>query len=128
MASALRGYGFTVEILQGVVRPTGDPDNVDEDRVSSDADALLHLRISEVGMYSSHMSTDYLPRVNASGKLFIKGRDDDIYDEEIDYGVDAKKGKAWAIPADPKFLADTQRCEVVTRAPAARSTSSTPPW
>ena len=79
-------------------------------------------------MYSSHMSTDFLPRVNASGKLFIKGRDDDIYDEEIDYGVDAKKGKAWAIPADPKFLADTQRCEVVTRAPAARSTSSTPPW
>jgi hypothetical protein len=69
MASALRGYEFTVEILQGVVRPAGDPDNVDEDRVSSDADALLHLRITEVGMYSSHMSTDYLPRVNASGKL-----------------------------------------------------------
>lgn len=103
VVTALRGYGFTVEILDGLKRPADDPDNIDYDKISSDADAILHLWISEVGLYSSHMSVDYIPRVNASGRLFVKGREDDIYDEEIDYGVDAKKGKDWAILPDPKF-------------------------
>ena len=103
VVTALRGYGFTVEILDGLKRPADDPDNIDYDKISSDADAILHLWISEVGLYSSHMSVDYIPRVNASGRLFVKGREDDVYGEEIDYGVDAKKGKDWAILPDPKF-------------------------
>jgi hypothetical protein len=103
VVAALRNYGFTVQILDGIKRPPDDPDNIDYDKVSTDADAILHLWISEAGLYSSHMSRDYIPRVNASGKLFVKGREDDVYDEEIDYGVDAKKGKDWAILPDAKF-------------------------
>jgi hypothetical protein len=103
VVTALRGYGFTVEILQGVTRPADDPDNIEYDKVATDADAILHLWISEVGLYSSHMSRDYIPRVNASGKLFVKGRDDNEYDEDVYYGVDAKKDKEWAIVPDTKF-------------------------
>jgi hypothetical protein len=103
IASSLRGYGFTVEILEGLTRPANDPDNVDYDKVSSNADAILHLWVSEVGLYSSRLSVNYIPRVNASGKLFVKDHDDDVYDGEIYYGVDAKKGKEWAIVPDTKF-------------------------
>jgi hypothetical protein len=103
VAAALRGHGFTVEIIDGLPRPADDPDNVDYDKVSSDADAILHLWISEVGLYSSHTSLDYIPRVNAGAKLFVKGADDNLYNEDIYYGVDARKGKEWAIVPDAKF-------------------------
>lgn len=103
VAAALRGHGFTVQILEGLPRPAGDPDNVDYDKISSDADAILHVWISEVGLYSSGFSLDYIPRVNAGGKLFIKGQDDNIYSEDIYYGVDARKGKEWAIVPDAKY-------------------------
>jgi len=103
VAIALRSHGFTVEVLQGLPRPANDPDNVDYDKISSDADAILHVWISEVGLYSSGFSLDYIPRVNAAGKLFIQGQDDNIYDEDIYYGVDARKGKEWAIAPDAKY-------------------------
>jgi hypothetical protein len=54
-------------------------------------------------LYSSHTSLDYIPRVNAGAKLFVKGADDNIYNEDIYYGVDARKGKEWAIVPDAKF-------------------------
>jgi hypothetical protein len=103
VVAALRGYGFTVKLLDDVPRPANDPDNVDYDKISTDADAILHISLSEVGLYSSHTSVNYIPRVNASGELFVKGQDDNLYDEDICYGVDAKKGKNWAILPDPKF-------------------------
>ena len=103
VASELRGYGFSVEILQGVNRPPNNPDNVDYDKITTDADAIVHVWISEAGMYSSHLSTRYIPRVNAGGKLWIKGQEDTLYDEDIYYGVDAKAGKKWAIVPDPKY-------------------------
>ncbi|HEY2462443.1 MAG TPA: hypothetical protein VGI32_00145 [Steroidobacteraceae bacterium] len=103
VANELRGYGYSVEILQGVIRPPNEPDNVDYDKVTTDADAIVHVWISEAGMYSSHMSTRYIPRVNAGGKIWVKGQEDSLYNEDIYYGVDAKAGKKWAILPDPKY-------------------------
>jgi hypothetical protein len=103
VVAALRSRGLVVEVLESFTRPADDPDNVDYDKISSDADAILHLWISEVGLYSSHTSVDYVPRVNAGAKLFVKGREDNVYSEDIYYGVDARKGKDWAIVPDPKY-------------------------
>jgi hypothetical protein len=103
VVASLRDRGFTVQILDGVTRPADDPDNIDYDKVSTDADAILHLWISEVGLYSSGYSRNYIPRVNASGKLFVRGQEDNVYDEDLCYGVDAKKGKEWAILPDAKY-------------------------
>jgi hypothetical protein len=103
VARSLREFGFTVEILEGLPRPADDLDNVDYDKVTTNADAILHLWISEVGLYSSPTSLNYIPRVNASAKLFVKGRDENVYENEVYYGVDAKKGKEWAIVPDAKF-------------------------
>jgi hypothetical protein len=101
----LRERGFEVEVLNDVKRPANDPDNIDDDYVAShvDADAVLHIWIDEVGMYSSHLSTKYVPRINIRGKLWTKSREDSLYSDEVDYGVDARKGKSWAIFPDDRF-------------------------
>ena len=103
IAAALRVYGYQVQVLEVVARPIGDIDNVDYDKVMANADAILHLRFTEVGLFSPRSSNSYLPRVNAQGTLFVKGRSDYLYDQEIYYGVDARSGNTWAIAADPKF-------------------------
>lgn len=103
VAANLRNDGYTVEILDGVKRPADEPDNVDYDKIVTDADVIVHLWITEVGLYSSHTSAYYVPRVNAAGTMFVKGRDDSILSEDVYYGVDARKGKSWAIAPDPKF-------------------------
>jgi hypothetical protein len=103
VVAALRSYGFTVEVLNDVARQVDDPDNVDYDKISTNADAILHVSLSEVGLYSAPWSRNYIPRVNASGKLFVKGQDDNLYDEDLCYGVDAKKGDKWDILPDAKF-------------------------
>jgi hypothetical protein len=101
-AKALRAHGYQVEVLEGVVRPPDDPDNVDYDKLVTTADAVLQIRLTEVGLYSPLSSNRYLPRVNTQANLFVKGRSDYLYDQEILYGVDARSGNAWAIEADPK--------------------------
>jgi hypothetical protein len=103
VAADLRNDGYTVEILDGFKRPPDDPDNVDYEKIVTDADVIVHLWITEVGLYSSHTSAYYIPRVNAAGRMFVKGREDSLLSEDIYYGVDAKKGKNWAIVPDSKF-------------------------
>jgi hypothetical protein len=103
VADTLRQRGYRVEILSGIVRPADSPDTIDYDKVVSTSDAILHVSISEVGLISPRSSNNYLPRFNASGVLFVKGREDYLYDGVVQYGVDARKGEAWAIEADPSF-------------------------
>ncbi len=102
VAAQLRDFGFTVDILDNVSRPEDDPDDVDYTTVRAQADAILHLKIVDDGMYSGPVSRNYIPRLNASGKLFAIGHEP-VYDDEVDYGVDAKKGKAWAVLPDAKY-------------------------
>jgi hypothetical protein len=103
VADDLRSHGLEVIVLQDLQRTAGEPDSVDYDKITADADVILHLWIQEVGLHSSHTSAYYIPRFNASGRVFVKGRDDSLYSQDVYYGVDAKKGKSWAIAPDPKF-------------------------
>lgn len=102
-AADLRARGYQVLILDQVQRPKDAPDNIDYEKIATTADAILHVSFSEVGMHSPRSSTDYLPRMNVSGVLFVKGRSDYLYDESIYYGVDAKEGKSWAVNGDRAF-------------------------
>src|SRR5450432_1375883 len=103
VVDALRGAGYRVELLDALERPADDPDDIDYEKLKTDAEMILQLRVDEVGMYSSKLSPDYLPRVNVQAKLYVKSRDDSIYDESLYFGVDAKPGKEFTIVSDPKF-------------------------
>ena len=101
----LRSQGFEVQVLTDLARPPDAPDRLDEEKLAStvDADAIVHLWIEEIGMYSGRMSTRYIPRVNLGGKIWVKNHDDNLYSDVVYYGVDAKKGKSWAITSDEKY-------------------------
>lgn len=103
MAEALRKSGYSVQILENVTRTPRDPDNIDYEKLTYAADAVLHLYFSEIGIYSPPATVDYLPRLNASGVIFVKGHPDYLYGETIYYGVDSREGKSWGVSADPKF-------------------------
>lgn len=121
VVAALRRHGYDVQVLSNVARPADDPDDIDYDKLSYVADAVLHLAFTEVGLYSPRSSDNYLPRVNAKGVVFVKGFEDDLYDEEIRYGVDARSGKSWAIPADEK-IAFSNFNDVLTRLDTVEAT------
>jgi len=101
----LREQGFDVQVVRDLVRSVNDPDNIDEDKIASDsdADAIVHVWVAEVGMYSGHLSTKYIPRVNLGGKMWVKNQEDNLFSDEVDYGVDAKKGKPLEIVADERY-------------------------
>jgi hypothetical protein len=103
VARSLRLLGYEVQILEGVLRPPGDLDNVDYAKVVTTADAVLHVQFTQVGLFSPRSSANYIPRVNAYGTMFVKGRTDYLYDQQVYYGVDATSSALWSIPSDPKF-------------------------
>lgn len=103
IVAGLRGAGYPVEVLDALARDPEDPDDIDYAKLGTDAEAIVQLRFREVGLLSPSSSTDYLPQVNIDGKLYIRSRDDSVYDEALYYGVDAKPGKPWAIAGDPRY-------------------------
>ena len=107
LAEALREQGYEVIVLNDVSRKADDPDRIDYRAIKTDADAILHVYFREVGMYASMFSSDYLPRVNASAKLYAPSIDGGLYGENFHYGVDARAGKTWAVLADPKIAFPT---------------------
>jgi hypothetical protein len=105
VAERLTSQGYAVEVLHDLLRPVDDPDNLDEEHAAASVqtDAIVHIWIEEVGMYSGHLSTKYVPRINIGGKLWIKNHEDSLYSDVVYYGVDARKGKSWAITPDEKY-------------------------
>jgi len=105
VAKSLRAYGYDVKILNDVSRTAAEPDKVDHKSVLTSADAVLHLRFTNIGLFSSRSSSDYVPRVNALGQLFVntKGKATYLYDEDMYYGADAKNGRSSSIIADARF-------------------------
>lgn len=104
VVDALTARGYKVDVLTDIARPVDDPDDVDYQKLKTDAEMILQLRVDEVGVYSSKLSPDYLPRVNVQAKLYVKSIDDSLYDENLYFGADAKPGKEFMIVADPKFI------------------------
>ena len=100
----LREHGFEVRVIRDLVRIPDDPDNIDEGKLANDVDedAIVHVWVDEVGMYSRPLSTKYVPRVNVSGKIWVKDQKD-LFSDEVDYGVDAKKDRPLEIVADDRF-------------------------
>ena len=98
----LRSSGFDAFVLTDVPRPADDPDDIDYATLHPDADAILHVWITNVGVYAGW--GDYLPRLNVTVKLISSADQSELYSDYLYYGVEAKnKQKYWAVPSDPKY-------------------------
>jgi hypothetical protein len=101
LVKELKAQGYEAEVMEGVERPADSPDDIDYERLPG-TDPVLHVYFSEVGMYSSRFSLDYIPRVNVSAHLTRPKADDALYGESIYYGADSRGEASWSIPADPR--------------------------
>jgi hypothetical protein len=103
VVSALRDQGYTVKVLENVVRDPTDSTVINYDKLDYSDDAILHLYFTEIGIHSAAWSSHYVPRVNATGTIFVKGHAHYLYEETIYFGADAKDGRKTSIIADAKF-------------------------
>jgi hypothetical protein len=103
VATALRNRGYDVQVLGNIARNPEDPDDVDYAKLSYSADAVLHLYFDELGIYIQRSSRLYLPRLNASARLHVRGHPALLHDDSVYYGIDATPGKSWGIVADPRY-------------------------
>lgn len=103
VAGGLRGLGYDVQVLSNISRDPDDPDDVDYAKLSYSADAVLHVYFDEIGIYIQRWSRQYVPRLNVSGRLHVRGYPTFLYDDTVYYGIDARAGKSWGIVSDPKY-------------------------
>ncbi len=120
VAADLRLAGYQVEILTNVERPKDHPDGVDIWTLPHGADAILHLQLNDVGIYSGLFSGTYAPRVTTYGLMVAKGRTRALYDAEVHYGAHAEKGKDWAVEADARYVY-TSPDEIISKAEELRA-------
>lgn len=103
IAEELRSNGYTVSIVDAVPVPEDDPDEIDFRQVKTDADAILYVYFTDVGLASYFTSSSYLPRININGALRVKDEHDDFYNEDLCYGEHHRVRRTCAVAADPKF-------------------------
>jgi hypothetical protein len=104
IALALQSDGYQTEVLTDLRRPVKDPDDVDLKKIQTPADVVLQVKFEEVGLYSSHFSKVYLPRVNITGRVVAMNRhDQQPFNDDVQYGVDASAGSDTQIVADRQF-------------------------
>ena len=114
--TALRGYGFAVEVLEGLTRPVDEPDNIDYDKVSTDADAILHLWISEVGVPDAKFA---YPSFEA-----VMSNIDDVRSAFAIGAVEIGKRMSEQIYSTVNSRADVRAAESLLGAPAGRLVAS----
>lgn len=99
----LNQKGFQASVLEGLNRPADDPDGIDYSEVKADADAVLHVYFTDIGVDSGYATVHYLPRVNIYGYLFNPRDGEYIHEDSIYYGVDSREGGTWSVRSDPRF-------------------------
>lgn len=102
VAQGLAQAGFEVQMLDGVARPADDPDGVDLTSLGAGADAVLHLRVTSFGLYAG-LAGRYEPVLVTYGLVNTKPDNQYLTQAELHYGAHARKGKDWAIEADPAY-------------------------
>ncbi|MFM9928088.1 hypothetical protein VLK31_34310 [Variovorax sp. H27-G14] len=102
LVEQLNAQGYQAQVLEGVVRPAGSPDNIDLAKLPTSL-PVLHVYFNEVGMLSARFSNDYVPRVNVSGYLMGSRNDDTVWTDTIYYGADASGDTPTSVPGNPAY-------------------------
>jgi hypothetical protein len=103
LSEKLTAAGYVVEVLKDVKRMPDDPDEVDLEKITTDAEAILVAKFKTVGLYSGQFSTKFIPRLNTEVQLVARKDLSDLYSQSIHYGADARKVAEDQIPSDSKY-------------------------
>lgn len=106
MASLEQGLiaqNYEVIVLRDQNMGFAVPKDFDYHKVTTDADAIVHVIINEAGVASPLRSTSYKPQLNVDVYIISAKDQRKIDDWGVDYGADASKLDNGNIPADAKF-------------------------
>jgi hypothetical protein len=103
VVNALNEQGFKARVIPARELEGVNLREIDYEHFKSDADAVLHVYFTEVGVYSGYTTLDYHLKTDIFGYLFSPKDGSYIHQETIYYGVDGREGKSWSVPADPKY-------------------------
>ena len=101
VAEELRRAGFEVTILDYVSRSGPTQDEVDLRSLKYSADAVLQVRITRFGIYSTSKRNSYSPYLRVSGVMYAKSLPRPIVDAEVYAGTDASPGDVSQIVLNP---------------------------
>jgi hypothetical protein len=94
--------GYEVELIERPQAKEDDPDDIDYSTVHAQG-AVLHVWIQDIGMDSSVWRKDYVPRLTVAVRLIYPMDEEFLYDEWLYYGAEAKEGKSWSVPGQPRY-------------------------
>ncbi len=100
LLAAAQRRGYDAEILDESVRNPDDPDDFDYPRIRTEADVIIHVRISDMWLSNLMMSTDYEPYVDADVRFVTHASGYEMLDENFHYGVNGAKGDPYSVPSD----------------------------
>ena len=101
VADTLRKAGFDVTILDYVSRSGPTQDEVDLRSLTYSADAVLQVRITRFGIYSTSKPNSYSPYLRVRGIMYAKSLPRPIVDAEVYAGTDASPGDVSQIVLNP---------------------------
>jgi hypothetical protein len=91
MMQELSKLGYQVSILETFERDPQWPDSINYKKLSFQGDAVLHLMFSSVGVHAPKNGAPFFPKLNTAGVVYVKGRNQYLYDDGAYFGVDADK-------------------------------------
>lgn len=94
--------GYEVELIERVDGKGDDPEDIDYTTIHADG-AVLHVWIQDIGMDSSVLRNDYLPRLTVAVRLIYPLDQQFLYEEWLYYGSEAKEGKNWSVAGKPRY-------------------------
>ncbi len=95
--------GYSVDLIKDGIRVEGEPNEIDLEKINTDAETILVVKFDGFGLFSGFRTTKFLPRVNIDFELLRKKDLSTIHSQSIDYGADASKANSEEIPSDTKY-------------------------
>jgi len=94
-------YGYEVELIERAPGKADDPDDIDYTRIHADG-AVLHVWIQDIGWILRYGEKTTSPP-DRCGDSYIPTDERPMYEEWLYYGSEAKEGKNWSVPGQPRY-------------------------
>lgn len=94
---------FDVVVLRDQNMGYDEPKDFDYRKLTTDADAIIHVIIDKSGVSSPLLTPSYRPQLNVDVRIISAKNQRKIDDWGVEYGADASMSDSGNIPADPKY-------------------------
>ena len=94
---------YDVVVLRDQNMGYDEPKDFDYRKLTTDADAIIHVIIDKSGVSSPLLTPSYRPQLNVDVRIISAKNQRKIDDWGVEYGADASMSDSGNIPADPKY-------------------------